>query len=575
MITHILIRDFAIIEEIDVDLSGGLSIITGETGAGKSIIIEAISMALGARADTAMVRKGREKARIQIIIDETELPEGDRVGVDLLSRDISKEGKSVCRVDGEIVTLAYLKEATARVADIHGQYDHQSLLDPRNHLGVVDDFRSDLISAVRAQVGEAWKKYSAAKRSLDRLLADEARSRREFDLLRFEVGEIDAARLRLGEYETLKDELKVMQNSERIYESLSSAYDAISGGATAASDSLARAIVSLRAVSDISDEYLAMGETVSDAAYALDELAGLLRDKLDSLDFSEQAINDAVARIDVLERLMSKYGGSVENVHAHRDRAAARLDDIGSVEETKERLTKELAAAESTLAAESLKLSHLRRKAAEELEEGVTEQLRELNFSDAVFSVSFARDYGKDGMDGVSRTSFAEAGVDAVRVDPADFSENGIDEAEFLIAANKGQPPLPVARAASGGEMSRIMLALKSVVGEFDRIPTMIFDEIDVGVSGVTASVVGEKLKRMALNRQIICITHLPQIAAFADRHYVIEKRSDDSDTYTTVTELTDEGRVAEIARLIGGSTVTATTMDSARELIAASYESV
>jgi DNA repair protein RecN (Recombination protein N) len=562
MISHILIRDFAIIEEIDVDVSGGLGIITGETGAGKSIIIEAISMALGARADTAMVRHGREKALIQILIDESGLPEADRTGVELLSREISKEGKSVCRIDGEIVTLARLREATARVADIHGQYDHQSLLDPGNHIGVIDGFRADLIADARTRVGDAWKRYSAARRAMDDLLAGEAKSKRELDFLRFEVSDIDAAQPRPGEYETLKDELRVMQNSERIYEALSSAYGALSDGAASASEGVSRAVGSLRAVSDISDEYRVMGETASDAAYMIGELANSIRDKLDSLDFSEQAINDTIARIDVLERLMSKYGRTVEDVLAYRVKAAARLEDIEDLDEAKARLAGELAAAESALASESLALSRLRRRAAAELEAGVTGELRELNFADAVFTVSFAKGYGAD--DG-------EAGGENPAVDPKDFTENGIDEAEFLISANRGQPQLPVARSASGGELSRIMLALKSVIGEFDRIPTMIFDEIDAGVSGVTASVVGEKLRRMARGRQILCITHLPQIAAFAERHYVIEKRSDEADTYTTLKELTDEERVREIARLIGGRAVTAVTMNSARELIAAS----
>ncbi|MDR2163459.1 MAG: DNA repair protein RecN, partial [Clostridiales Family XIII bacterium] len=536
--------------------------------------------------------------------------------------------------DGEIVTLARLREATSHVADKHGQYDHQSLLDPRSHIEVIDGFRADLISGAKARVAEAWRGYSASKRAMDGLLAGEAKSRRELDFLRFEVGDIDAARPRPGEYETLKDELKVMQNSERIFEALSSAYESVSGGAASASDSLARAVGDLRAVSDISGEYKAMGETASEAAYMVGELSGAIRSRLDSLEFSEQAINDTIARIDVLERLMSKYGRTIEDVLEYREKAVERLSKIENIDEEKGRLARELGAMESALASESLALTGLRRQAAAELEEGVTKELRELNFSDAVFTVSFAKGYGAapggdsariggdasgvrrltseisapstgdsariggdasgvrrstseisapstgdsariggDASGDIGKDNSAQAGRDgyACAVDPADFTENGIDDVEFLISANKGQPPLPVAKSASGGELSRIMLALKSVIGEFDRIPTMVFDEIDAGISGVTASVVGGKLKRMARGRQILCITHLPQIAAFADHHYVIEKRSDDSDTYTTLAELTDEGRVGEIARLIGGSTVTRATTDSARELIAAS----
>jgi DNA repair protein RecN (Recombination protein N) len=546
MISHILIRDFAIIEEIDVDLADGLSVVTGETGAGKSIIIEAISMALGARADTKVVRHGSEKALIQLVIDESGVPAAGRSGIELLTREISKEGKSVCRIDGEIVTLARLKEATAHIADIHGQYDHQRLLDPATHLDVIDSFRADYITESKEHVRAAWEKYSNVKRELDDLLAGEAQTRRELDFLRYEVSEIDAARPVQGEYERLKDELKIMQNSERIFESLSAAYESLSEGAAPASDALASAVSALGSVSDVSGEYRRMSEAATDAAYAVDELAASVRNRLESLEFSEQAINDTIARIDVLERLMSKYGRTIEDVIAYRERAAERLVGIENADETKARLAKELTAAEQTLAAESKTLSRFRRKAAEELEHGVAQQLKELNFADAVF-----------------RADFRATG----------YTAQGTDDVEFLLSANKGQPPLPVARIASGGEMSRIMLALKSVIGEYDHIPTMIFDEIDAGISGVTASIVGGKLRRMAASRQIVCITHLPQIAACADHHYVIEKRSDDAQTYTTVKELDAEGRVDEIARLISGSAVTDTTRENARELIAASRE--
>jgi DNA repair protein RecN (Recombination protein N) len=557
VISHILIRDFAIIEEIDVGVSDGLSVITGETGAGKSIIIEAISMALGARADTAMVRHGRDRALIRLVVDEGGLPAERRSGVELLSRDISRDGKSVCRVDDEIVTLARLKKATERLADIHGQYDHQSLLDPGGHIDVVDGFGSAGISEAKARVAEAWEKYSEAKRALDELVAEEGRSRRELDFLRFEVDEIEAARPAPGEYEGLKSELKVMQNSERIHESLSAAYMEIADDAGSVSERLSRAAGRLREVSDIPGEYGAMAESAAEMLYMADELTGLLRGKLDSLDFSEQAINKAITRIDVLDRLMSKYGGTIEAVLGYRDKAAEKLADMQDIGAAKERLERELAGATKELAALSAELSALRRAAAKELEARVGEQLRELNFADAAFTVAFS----KGGAD-ASETE---------KISPSDFSGNGVDELEFMISANKGQPSLPVAKFASGGEMSRIMLALKSVVGEFDGIPTMIFDEIDSGVSGVTASVVGEKLKRMSQGRQIICITHLPQIAACADHHYVIEKRSDEEDTYTTLSELDEEGRVKEIARLIGGNTVTQTTLKSAREQIKAS----
>jgi DNA repair protein RecN (Recombination protein N) len=309
-------------------------------------------------------------------------------------------------------------------------------------------------------------------------------------------------------------------------------------------------------IAGLSEEYRDLETRVSEHYFGLEELSADISKALDRLEYSEQSLNDSIARLDVLDRLISKYGGahgSIENVLAYRDDARKKLSNIENFDAVKAELYAALQNAERELAGESLVLSRFRRKSAEELEKSVDEQLKALNFSDASFCVRFAKAYGSD----------SEKAVDS-----ADFSEHGVDRLEFLLSANKGQPLLPVAKAASGGELSRLMLAMKSAAGDIDGIPTMIFDEIDAGISGVTASIVGEKLLEMAGKRQIICITHLPQIAACAQHHFVIQKSSDDKTTYTTIIELSDAEKIQEIARLLGGKNVTETTRSSAEELI-------
>ena len=550
MITHILIKDFAIIEQIEMDLSDGFAVITGETGSGKSIIIEAISTALGARADRTMVRAGKEKAVIQVLIDESHTEESKRTGIELLTREISAAGKSLCRINEDIVTLAQLGEATKKVADIHGQYEHQSLLDQNNHLGIVDKYQAEYIYPQKEKVSAAFTEWDGHRKTLDELLKGEAASLRELDFLRYELAEIDAAELKPGEYDALKTSVRLMQNSEKIFESLTECSGALDGGSGAALDSVSKGLTALRNIEDISSDYKELAEAISESYYNLCDARDRVREHIDRNDFSEQAINDAISRLDLIERLITKYGkdpvaGNFEDpiagIVAYRDLISSKLENIERFDERKAELNSKLEKSESTLQSLSSVLSEMRKKAASDLEIRITKELHNLNFTDASFRAEFEK---------------------------SEFSPDGFDYMEFVLSANKGQPLLPVARVASGGEASRIMLALKSVIGSFDEIPTMIFDEIDSGISGITASVVGEKLHSMGKERQIISITHLPQIAASAVRHYRIEKSSTDDNTFTTVIEIDGDERVEEIARLLGGKKITDTTRGSARELL-------
>jgi DNA repair protein RecN (Recombination protein N) len=544
MITHIRIRDFAIISEIDVDLQDGLTVITGETGAGKSIIIEAISLALGGKADRTMIRTGKSKAVIQIA---AELPgDAGEASEYILAREISASGKSLSKINGEIVTLAQLSELAARLADIHGQYDRHSLFKTENHLALIDAYHSRVIGPAKKETSDAWRAYAEAKRALSALLQSEASSARQRDFMRFELDEITKADPRPGEDEALRESLSVLQNGELIYERTAAASEALYEGERPAMDGLGAAMRALRDVSVYSKELADIAQSVADAYYALEDISGALRALRDRTDFSPETLNRVIARLDLIERLCGKYGGSVAKMLEYKESLVVALDDSESPDERKAALTARLSTCEDELVRACETLHALRRAAADELEERINAELAELHFSGAVFAAHF-----KDFED--------------IR---QHLSENGADSVEFLIASNKGQALLPLAKIASGGEMSRILLAFKAVIGDYDGIPTMIFDEIDSGISGITAGTVGVKLLRMAEKRQIICITHLPQIAACGVRHLAIRKSDDGESVRTSIETLDADERVPEIARLLGGANVTETTLKSARELI-------
>ncbi|MDR1068739.1 MAG: DNA repair protein RecN [Clostridiales Family XIII bacterium] len=555
MIGHISIRDFAIIENIDIDLHAGFNVLTGETGSGKSIIIEAVSLAFGARADTSMVRTGTGKALIQVVIDEDELPEDLRTGIELISREISAAGKSICRVNGEIVTLAQLAASAARLADIHGQYDHQSLLDPENHIGIIDAFRTGMTAAAAERVRNDYENYAVARKNLNEILSQEALSRRELDFITYEVDEIEKARLVPGEHAELKEQIALMQNSEKIFAALSDADNALSaeGGAV---DGIANALSAVRLIAEYSADYAETERALANSYFELTEAARRIGNALDHTDFSQRSIDEAIARLDTIDRLIAKYGAAHADADAetavlsHLDAARKKLDSFENIDARKAELNAALENSIAALAKSSRALHTLRVESAELLSARVKEQLTELNFKDAQFAARFEE--------------LPESDAELSKR----FSAGGVDKVEFVFTANKGQPLRPIAKVASGGEMSRVMLAIKTVTGDFDGIPTMIFDEIDTGISGVTASVVGEKLKRMSATRQIVCITHLPQIAGFAGHHYLIEKSSDESSTRATVRELDGDEKITAIARLIGGKTITPATLESAQELM-------
>lgn len=538
MIKHISIRNFAIIEKTDIDFHDGLNIITGETGAGKSIMIEAVSLALGSRADTAFVRSGREKATIQMIADY----KGTEY---IITREISATGRNLCKVNDEIVTLGHLSMLCKKIADIHGQYDHQSLLNPEYHIRLVDLYKKDIINPAKEEVAALYENYASLRNELKALVTQANKDRREKDFMEYEFRELEAAQLRVGEDDELEDEISLLQNSEKIYDNLSNAYMISCDDEYSVQTALKKVSDLLAETGEFSQELSELSSRMSELYYEFEDACHSIRDCRDRTVFSPEDLDTAIARIEVLNKLKNKHGRSIAELIEYRDELGEKLSRIENSSDIKEKLESKLLECRKALISACNRLSEARKASAAELETKITSELQQLNFNDADFHISFS-----------TADSFSAAGTDIV---------------EFMITTNKGESLKPLSKIASGGEMSRIMLAFKKIIGDYDEIPTMIFDEIDSGISGIAASIVGRKLKEIAQNHQIICITHLPQIAAFGEHNYRIEKKSDDKMTFTTVTPLSQEGKTDEIARLLGGANITDTTLQSARELIESS----
>lgn len=541
MIDHISIRDFAIIDNVEVDFSDGLSIITGETGSGKSILVTAISLALGSRADSSYVRSGKDKALVQL---SATLEGADGLEEIVISREVSSAGKNLCKLNGRIVTLTELAEKCKEIADIHGQYDNQSLLDPETHLGLLDEFHKEKIRPLLNSYELCYKDYLEKKRALDELLSMEEDSIKKADFYRFELNEIEKASPVLGEDEELEARLGILQNSEKIFDSANSAYQSLQGERGAYS-SLGTTVDSLEHICEYSPTIQNLLEETRDIYYRLEDISSSLRDLVESMTYDPDEIDTIINRLSVLDNLKKKYSGnsgSIQGVISYRDKIKKELDQIENFDQEKSRLEKEFLASKEKLLSLGSNLTKERQRGADILRKEILNQLKDLSFQDADLKISFT---------------------------PLETpSLSGLETAEILITVNVGEPLKPLSKTSSGGEISRIMLAIKSITADYDKVPTLIFDEIDQGISGKTAAIVGKKLLEISQNHQVICITHLPQIAALSDNSYRIFKESDESKTYTHIEKLKEESKVLEIARLLGGETITDTAIENAKELM-------
>lgn len=575
MIDHISIRDFAIIDNVEVDFGEGLSVITGETGSGKSILVTAISLALGSRADTSYVRNGKEKAVVELAATLPKRGSGDiqrsNKSIDsqedemeevVIVREINTSGKNLCKLNGETVTLSQLAAKCREIADIHGQYDNQSILDPDTHIEILDRFGEQAISPIKEDYLRKYQDYVESKRALKELLALESENAKKLDFYKFQIEEIERANPRIGEDEELRNRLSLLQNSEKIFESAKEAYSNINGDglrSEGAFSSLGTAVSNLENIAEYSDEINKILIEARELYYRLEDVTYSMRDVMDSLTFDPEEIDSIIERLNVLDSLRKKYddgkstGNSwIENVLLYKERISGELFKIENYDDEKKRLSDRYKASKLEVLDAGAKLTAERKKAAEELRKKILIELEDLNFEDADLLIEL-------------RPLSSETNKE---IEPG---ENGLETAEILITTNRGEPLKPLVKTSSGGEISRIMLAIKNITAEYDNVPTLIFDEIDQGISGKTAAIVGRKLEEISRSHQVICITHLPQIAARGRSAYRIFKESDDSKTYTHVEKLNDEMRVQEVARLLGGEEITKTALDNARELIAKS----
>ena len=551
MLNELRIENIAVIEKADISFAPGLNVLTGETGAGKSIIIDSIGAVLGERVSRDLVRRGAEKGTVTAVFDADcaaawlEENEIDSDGELIIQRRITLDGKSSCRICGTPVTAAQLKELAAKLVDIHGQNDGRQLMDERRHMAYLDSF-GHLDGALAAYRAE-YDRFSAIKKEMAALSMDEIEKARLSDSLKYQIEELERANIKPGEKDTLSARRDLLRNSEKLTEALDEAFSALYGGDDNAVSMSQNAAYYAAKAANYAPELEQAANAVNDAAFALADAAETLRDFKDSLDFSPEEYDNIETRLSLLNKLERKYGRTDEELCVYLDECRRKLDDIEYADDRLVKLEKELSAQKAQCVKAAAALSAQRREKAAELEKRIVTELRELNMPSVRFAVEFVPVDNEQG-----------------------FDASGADKIRFIMSANAGEELGRISKIASGGELSRIMLAMKNVFAENDPVGTMVFDEIDTGVSGIAAQRVAEKLFAVSKGRQVMCVTHLPQIAAMADSHYLIAKHEEGGRTYTEVNGLTREGRRRELARLHGGDFITETTLASAEEQLAA-----
>lgn len=549
MLHNIYVKNLALIDEIEVELKNGLNILTGETGAGKSIILGSINLALGGRYSSDILRNEEEAGIVELTFfvenesQEVLLNEMDifpEEGVVTLSRKMIGK-RSVSKINGETVSNAQLKEVAGILIDIHGQHEHQSLLYKKNHLSILDAYAKERVKGVKTQVSKAYGVYRDCEEELKNANLDEKERNKEISFLEFEINEIQSANLKDNEDEILEEQYRRMVNGKKITGNLEEAYGYTAYGNSNASDYLSRAIHCLQDASRYDEKASELYEQLSEVDSLLNDFNREISAYSETFEFSEEEFYEVENRLNEINRLKSKYGNSIQEIFTYCAEKEETLKKLQDYDSYIEELQRKLAKAEEQVRKLSDMLSELRKSAARELVAQIKEGLLDLNFLDVQFEMVFT--------------------------DTEHFTANGTDEAEFMISMNPGESVRALGDVASGGELSRIMLAIKTVLADKDQIETLIFDEIDVGISGRTAQKVSEKMAYIAKNHQVICITHLAQIAAMADAHYAIEKTVTEGKTKTSISLLNQEEEIAELARILGGVEITETVKQNAAEM--------
>lgn len=547
MLSLLHIENIAVIECADISFDRGFNVLTGETGAGKSIVIDAISAILGERAYRDMIRTGTERASVRAVFTEVpEFPWFAENGVEydpetVISREIHLDGKNICRVNGTLVNVSCLHKLGIQLINIHGQHDSAALFDEENHLTFLDAFADN--GELRASYGERYEAVAKLRREISALTMDEGEKLRRMENLKYQIAEIEKAELEPGEDDRLEERRKVLQNAEKLSNGMETAVECLYGGedSDGASGLLAQAEYALARLSRFSDSFAALHDRVSDLMYQVQDAAEEVRDARDDLSYSAEELEQIESRLDVIHKLRRKYGTTCEDILEYLDKAKKELDEIEFADDKLERLKRNLKKAEKEAWDAALALRENRKQAAENMSKRILSELAQLDMPRVQFACRFTE---------------------------TELTANGADAVAFYMSANAGEALKPLSRVASGGELARIMLAMKNVLAEKDQVSTLIFDEVDTGVSGRAAQKVAEKLRSVAVHKQVLCVTHLPQLAALANTHLLIAKSERDGRTYTSVTPLDLEGRKRELARIIGGANITETTLKSAEEML-------
>ena len=549
MLIDLHVKNFALIDNCEIEFSEGLNILTGETGAGKSIIIDSVNAALGARASKDVIRNDSDPATIELLFsveDESvrELLKEMDISCDdqiIISRKIGKSA-SVSKINGETVTAAQVKRVAEHLIDIHGQHEDQSLLSPAKHLEILDKYGEEEIAPVRGKVADAYKVFVDCRKALEESAMDPETRKREISFLEYEIKEIEDAKLTPGEDESLEADYRLYSNREKITETLGEVYELTGSGrgGNCAVDSIGEAFRRMGQVAQYDERLAALLENLGTIESLTSDFNRELSAYISDNEFDEETFNEITARLDLVNNLKSKFGSTIPDILKSLEDRKNRLEELTHIEDHINELEEKKAAAEKVLDQECTKLSKIRRNKALVLSNAIKEALADLNFLQVEFEISFKE---------------------------APVSAKGRDEVHFMISTNPGEPVKELSGVASGGELSRIMLAIKTILAGSDEIPTLIFDEIDAGISGRTAQKVSEKLSLVGRNHQVICITHLPQIASMADAHYLIEKHVEGAATVSQISLLDEEGSIKDLARMLGGAEITETTLANAKEM--------
>ncbi|QOV12562.1 DNA repair protein RecN [Viridibacillus arvi] len=554
MLRELSIKNFAIIEDLTVGFVEGLTVLTGETGAGKSIIIDAVQLLAGGRGSQEFIRHGAKKAELEGLFgisseNHSAYQKCAEAGIEIeegmviLRRDLNDNGKSVCRVNGKLVPLSILREIGATLIDVHGQHESQELMDDKRHISLLDQFAGADIDPLKERYSEEYSAYRELKKELAAISLGEQQVAQKIDLFSFQIKEIDACQFRAGEEEELAEERRRLMNFNKIYERSNTAHEAILGESRGL-DWIGQAMTDLEEVATLDQDFREHSDNVSAAFYSLQEAAFQIKNILDDLEFNPERLNEVEQRLALIQSMKRKYGATLEDILTYREKIGEELESLINRDENMQKNEQQLNDLKEKLLLTAEKLTEVRKKSGRKLSDAIMHQLRALYMEKADFSVHF----------------------EPIAADQ--FDHNGLDRIVFYIATNVGEPPKPLTKIASGGELSRMMLALKTIFSSTNGITSIIFDEVDTGVSGRVAQAIAEKISAISMHSQVLCISHLPQVAAMADHHYYIKKHEEAHRTVTSLTEIFDNARIDEISRMMSGAEVTELTFQHAKELV-------